>query len=69
MKFMLGDVKKLALCNDCDHGPNDMLHTTNTATFIFTALNARSNLCDNKLPNIDLKGYQIDSIEIQARSL
>ena len=24
---------------------------------------------DNELPNIDLKGYQIDSIEIQARGV
>ena len=67
---MPGDVKKLALCNDCEDGPNEHASHHQHNHIHFHCAQCQEVICvDNELPNIDLRGYQIDSIEIQARGV
>ncbi len=62
---MTGDIKKLALCNDCGI-ENDHKHVHNHVHFHCEKCD--EVICvDNKMPSLNLKGFQVESFEIQAR--
>lgn len=66
---MPGDIKKLALCQDCDHS-HEHQHSHQHEHVHFHCEKCNEVICvSNELPAIVLKGYQIDSIEIQAHGV
>jgi Fur family ferric uptake transcriptional regulator len=66
---MPGDLKKLALCHDCDHN-NNHNHAHQHNHIHFHCEKCNEIICvDNDLPLIELDGYQIDSLEIQAHGI
>ena len=66
---MPGDIKKLALCQDCetDHDHNHA-HQHNHIHFHCEKCD-EVNCVENKIPDLNLKGFQVDSIEIQAHGI
>lgn len=66
---MPGDIKKLALCYDCvSSDEKDHSHQHNHIHF-------HCDKCDevicvgNKIPELSLKGFRVDSIEVQAHGI
>ena len=65
---MPGDIKKMALCDPvCDH--NEGLHEHNHIHFQCT--NCEEVFCVevNSFPKIEIPGFQIDELEVQAKGI
>ena len=68
---MPGDLKKLALCNDCvqDHEHNHC-HVHHHKHVHFHCEKCDEIICvDNDLPIVKLAGYRIDQVEVQAHGV
>ncbi|MFT7615147.1 MAG: Fur family ferric uptake transcriptional regulator [Parvicellaceae bacterium] len=68
---MPGDIKKLALCQDCDHShshEHPHAHPHNHVHFHCEKCDEISCV-DNEMPPITLKGYQVEAIEVQAHGI
>ena len=65
---MPGDIKKLALCNDCNlEHQHDHPHAHQHNHVHFHCEKCDEVICvDNEMPIVSLKGFKIDSLEIQA---
>lgn len=65
---MPGDIKKLALCQDCHEIHDHHAHQHNHVHFHCKKCNEVSCV-DNELPPVSLQGYKIEFVEIQAHGI
>lgn len=65
---MPGDIKKLALCNmGCDGGRGH--HEHNHIHFHCSSCNEVFCLEVNEVPDLNLSGYRVDQVEVQAKGI
>ena len=68
---MPGDIKKLALCQDCDHSHSHDHHHAHQHNHIhFHCEKCDEVICvDANMPDLNLAGFTVESIEIQAHGV